>query len=194
MQKGFAPIIILVGILVIATIGGAFYLDRQAVPKPAQPQNPVATPQITPSQTPLKSDSNFVFRYGIGARNELDTFKKKFTKDMVSDPSITIDFYLSQDEMNKIYNKMQEINFFDYPDKFSVNVPSGEPVGNITPCSSYYFKVVSDSSTKELSWDDCITNKNEKADKLRELIVYIESIIESKIEYKQLPTPKAGYL
>lgn len=50
MQKGFAPILILVGILVIAAIGGAFYLGKQTS-KPSQPQNQVVTSQATPSST-----------------------------------------------------------------------------------------------------------------------------------------------
>lgn len=101
---------------------------------------------------------------------------------------------LTKEEMSKIYQKMLEINFFDYPDKFSVTAPIGEAVGMVTPCSSYYFKVANDSRIKELSWADCVTNKNERADKLRELIRYIQSIIESKKEYRELPTPKGGYL
>lgn len=48
MQKGFAPIIILVGILVIAAIGGVFYLGKQTS-KPTQPQQVISP--MTPSPT-----------------------------------------------------------------------------------------------------------------------------------------------
>ncbi len=89
---------------------------------------------------------------------------------------------------------MVEINFFDYPDDFSVSVPSGEVVTGITPYSSYYFKVKHDSKIKELWWDDDITNRDEKAEKLRELIELIRNIIETKEEYTKLPTPRGGYV
>lgn len=137
---------------------------------------------------------NFIFRYGVRAKNELDTFDKTYTKDMVMGPPVKIIMSLSKEELTRIYQKMLEINFFDYPDKFFITVPIGEPIGEVTPYSSYYFKVVYDSKIKELSWDDYILNKSEKADKLRELIRYIKNIIESKPEYKKLPQPKGGYI
>ena len=56
----------------------------------------------------------------------LDTFKGTYTKDMVMDPSITVPLSLSEEEMDRIYQKMVEIDFFNYPDKFSVSVPPGE--------------------------------------------------------------------
>lgn len=137
---------------------------------------------------------NFIFKYGIEAGNELDTFKRTYTKDMVEDPPVKVEMSLSKEEMGRIYQKMLEIKFFDYPEKFSVTVSPGEPVGRVTPNPSYYFKVTSDSKVKELWWDDNITNKDEKAERLRELVEYIISIIESKREYKELPPSRGGYL
>lgn len=55
MQKGFTPILILVGILVIALVGtGAYYLGTKKAEN--QPQNPVQT-QVVTSQTPQPSPS-----------------------------------------------------------------------------------------------------------------------------------------
>lgn len=48
MQKGQAPVLILIGILIIMTAaGGAFYLGRQTTPKPSP--NPVVTSTTLPS-------------------------------------------------------------------------------------------------------------------------------------------------
>lgn len=57
MQKGFAPILILVGVLIIAAVaGGAYYLGKSQISKPQPTITPVATqtPQPTsmPSSTP----------------------------------------------------------------------------------------------------------------------------------------------
>jgi hypothetical protein len=141
-----------------------------------------------------ESDFNLIFKYGITARNELNTFKGTYTKDMVMDPPITVELSLSKGEMDRIYQKMVEIDFFDYPDKFSVSVPPDEPIGMVTPYASYYFKVEYDSQIKELRWEDEITNPDEKADRLRELIMFIRDIVESKEEYKKLPEPTSGYI
>jgi len=89
---------------------------------------------------------------------------------------------------------MLEIDFFDYPEVFSVNVALGGLVKMITPHSSYYLKVEYDSVIKELRWEDEIINEDDQADKLRELFKLIRDIIESKEEYQKLPEPAGGYL
>jgi hypothetical protein len=141
-----------------------------------------------------ESDFNFIFKYGVMARNELDTFQGSYAKDMVLGLPARTQLYLSEEEMDRIYQKMVAIDFFNYPDEFSVSTVPGEPIGMVTPHASYYFKVEYNSQIKELSWDDDITNPDEKADKLRELISLIRDIIESREEYQKLPEPRSGYL
>ena len=143
---------------------------------------------------PEAAGFNLEFRYGVTAGNILDTFKGTYTKDMVIDPPIIIELSLSEEEKDIICQKMIEIDFFNYPDEFSVNVPPGEMIGLVTPHNSYYFKVEYDSRIKELRWEDDITNPDEKADRLREPITLIRSIIESKEEYQELPEPTSAYL
>ena len=151
-------------------------------------------PLVSKQPMPDESNLNLIFKYGVGARNELDTFQGTYTKDMILDPSITVNLSLSNDEVDGIYQKMIEIGFFDYPEEFSVYVPPGESIGMVTPHSSYYFKVEYDSKVKELWWNDEIVNRDEKAERLRELIRLIIDIIESKEEYKKLPSPRGGYM
>jgi len=139
------------------------------------------------------SNFNLIFKYGVTARNELNTFAGTYTKDMIMDPSITVELSLTEEELDRIYQKMLEIDFFDYPDEFSVYVAPRRLTVIVTPYSSYYFKVEYNSSIKELRWEDEIKNRNEEADKLRELIGLIRDIIESKEEYQKLPEPSGGY-
>ncbi len=141
-----------------------------------------------------ESSFNLVFQSGVGARNRLDTFNGTFTKDMIMEPSIKVKLSLSEEELDSIYQKMMEIDFFNYPDRFSVTVPPGESTIIVTPYESYYFKVRYGSRVKELWWEDEIKNENIEADRLRELIELIWSIVQSKEEYKKLPPPKGGYL
>ena len=140
-----------------------------------------------------QSNFNLIFRYGVGVGNELNTFNGTYTRDMVMDPTITVNLSLSEEELDIIYQKMLEIHFFDYPDEFSVSTAAGS-FAIMTPYSSYYFRVEYNSSVKELRWKDEIINPDEKADRLKELIKLIRDIIESKEEYKSLPEPTGGYM
>ncbi len=146
------------------------------------------------ASTMVAGDFNFIFKYGFSGRNTLDTFKGTFTKDMGLDAPVTIPLSLTQEEKDKIYQKMIEIDFFHYPDKFSVILPSGEIEERVTPYSTYYFKVISGGETKELLWSEKVTNSEARADSLRELISLIKGIIESREEYKQLPEARSGYI
>ena len=142
--------------------------------------NPIYLPQ---------GDFNLVFKYGVGAKNELNTFRGMFTKDMVSDPSITIRLTLSKQELAQIYQKMVEIGFFNYSDSFPLRQD-----GSVTPSSDYYLKVENGSRTKEVRW-----NSNSQLDTnvdkgLHETADLIRSIIEQKLEYKILPPPRSAYL
>jgi len=99
---------------------------------------------------------------------------------------------LTNSDLNRILDKMNEINFFEYPDTFVV--PTGDTVTIITPSSTYKFEVSYKSSNKYLYWSDHIVQASDNAARLRELIALIEEIIESKSEYLQLPPANGGYL
>ena len=140
------------------------------------------------------SDFNLIFKYGVGAKNVLNTFQGTYTRDMVVGPPIPVRLCLSEKELDNIYQKMVEIDFFGYPDKFHVLVLHGGVAGRVTPYSTYYFKVkYNNSEIKELVWADNIISEDERADNLRELIKFIIEIIESKPGYKRLPEPRGGY-
>jgi hypothetical protein len=146
------------------------------------------------ADTTQEGEFNFILKYGVMAKNEIDTFHNTVTKDLIMDPSITISLSLTEGEMDEIYQKMVEIDFFNYPDEFKVIVPEGELIHLVTPYYSYYFRVEKDAMVKELKWEDEIMNPDEKADRLRELISLIRDIVESRPEYQVLPEPSGGYL
>ncbi len=143
-------------------------------------------------ESPGDSTFNLIFKYGVDAKNILNTFEGTYTKDMIPDPPIATKLSLTREELDTIYKKMVDIDFFSYPDVFTIPVKD-EYVGMITPYQSYYFKVQHGSGIKELSWEDSITNQNNDADRLRELTKCIREIAESKNEYKKLPPPRGGY-
>lgn len=141
----------------------------------------------TPSQNPpvgSPTSFNLIFKYGVGAKNELNTFDQTYTKDMIMNPPVTIKFKLSDSDLAGIYQKISDLKLFDISQPTKGNMM-------VTPCSSYYLKVEIDSSEKEMSWSNC---RGKIDDKLQQFTEYIISIIKSKEEYKKLPTPRGGYL
>lgn len=143
------------------------------------------------------SDFNFIFRYGVGAKNVLNTFQGTYTKDMVMDPLITTQLALTEEEMGRVRQKMTEIDFFNYPEIFAVDPRiSGNIVeAEVTPYSSFYFKVQNGAQTKELQWDNkYIMTEDVQAGKLKDLIRLVIGIIQSKPEYQALPPPRSGYM
>jgi hypothetical protein len=143
--------------------------------------------------SPEDRDFNVKLRYGIGARNELNTFQNTYTKDLILDGTIIAPFLLSDEELHQIRNKMDEIGFISYPDTF-VAVTTDTISQWIEPHATYDFKVKLNSSVKYLYWNDAIINQNAQAIKLRELTRLIRTIIESKPEYSRLPPARGGYM
>ena len=127
---------------------------------------------------------NFIFRYGVGGKNEINTFDQTYTKDMVIDPPIKIKFKLADGEPAEIYQKINDLNLFN-------KNPVLNTFSQMAPCSNYHLKIQTGSIQKELSWNDC---RSEIRDEFRQFANYLINIIESKEEYKKLPTPKGGYL
>jgi len=143
--------------------------------------------------SPESRDFNLRLRYGIGAKSELNTFQNTYTKDLILDGTVTAPFVLSDAELQEIKRKMIEIDFFSYPDTFTL-VRTDTIVVSLEPYPTYNFEVKYNSSIKRLHWDDGIITSNQKATRLRELIALIRTIIEAKPEYRQLPPARGGYL
>ena len=133
-------------------------------------------------------DFNFVFNYGVNAKNGLNTIKGEYTKDMVIDPSVTTNLILSNEEMNSIYLDMKKINILNYPENFN-------PKSNImqTPFQTYSIKIVINGKEKNIYWKDENVSGTKEAMRLRELFKKIEDIIINKEEYKKLLPANGGY-
>jgi len=148
--------------------------------------NSTSTENKLPASIP--EDFNFVFNYGINAKNQLDTIKGEYTKDMVTDSSITTSLKLSDEEMNTIYSEMKKINILSYPKIF-------KPKSNAqqTPFDTYSIKIIADGSEKNISWNDENVSEAKDAVQLRKLFKIIQEIIINKDEFKKLPEPKNTY-
>jgi hypothetical protein len=175
---------ITIGILItgitIGVIAGIFIRDKGYKPH-----------QINPPPRP--EHFNFIFKYGPMAKNVLNTFNGTYTWDMVIDPPVTINMTLTEDDLIRIFSKMIEINFFDYPEVFVV--PQKDVYGYVEPFDRYRFFVEYRGFKKTVKWNAgaIYKKRNNEATALKELCNLIIEIIESKPEYKTLPKPRSGY-
>ena len=135
------------------------------------------------------SDFELIVRYGVGARNELNTFNGTYTHDMIIDPPITTNLTLTIEEKWPTLQRIEEMDFFNLPSSFPVN-----PHMWVTPQVDYYIKVQNGSQTKEVSWNDNSLVESSIENSLDQLVIHIRGVIEQKLEYKALPTPNGGYL
>lgn len=142
------------------------------------------------ANVPLTEGFNFIFDFGVQGQNQLNTLSGIFTKDMIRDPSTTTKLELSKSEMDSIYRKMIEIDFFNYPDKL---IPQ-DTVAFFAPSSSYKFKVIKNKGLKTLEWSDNLFTNDTRIDPLRELIKLMRRFIEAKETYKKLPPANGIYL
>ena len=138
---------------------------------------------------------SFILKYGVGAKNIINTFDHTYTKDLVSGPDTSILLHLSSQELDTIRLEMDRIHILDYPKIFAPPW-SDNPNGmekSVNPSSSYYFKIQIDNHLKEITWGDSNESEIKMAVNLRNLIFKIIKIVASKEEYKKLPRPHARY-
>jgi hypothetical protein len=135
---------------------------------------------------------NILIRYGVNARNELNTFNDTVTKDLILDGTVTIKLILSRADFDSIESRMLSIDIFSFPDTF-VALHS-DTVSFIEPHETYVLKVRRDSRWKDVFWEDSIISSDPRRTKLREAIEFIRRLVESKPEYKQLPPARGGYM
>ncbi len=130
---------------------------------------------------------NFVFRYGVGAINELNTINQTYTKDMVKDPPVTVGMVLTDAEKIAVWNRLYLLKLAQEAEK-----PKGQTVNaDRSPCSNYYLHMWIDSTQKEFAWDNCQGQIDADSQEFTDFII---QLIESKEEYRSLPAPRGGYL
>ena len=157
----------------------------------------VSAPKV-PEATHVTYDttSNIIFRWGVSGAvnmNELDTVQGYFIKDMVNKAPVRTSLDLSQDELDAIFQKMVDMDFFSYPRGFNPTL-EGEVIGVPSHFSNYYLEFRNESGKKIVQWSSRYWAPNDiRYQNLFELSGLIQDIIEAKPEYQRLPEPTGGY-
>lgn len=128
---------------------------------------------------------NFIFKYGVMYKNELDTFKDTYTKDLVIDGERTTTLKLSREDRQRIYECMQEIDIRDY---------RGVQQGLFfMPQSGFQFEIQMKEEKISIDWIGGF-REDPKDQNFKRLVTLIQEIIESKDEYRDLPEANGYYL
>lgn len=128
--------------------------------------------------------------YQYGYKDELNTFRGTYQKDLIMDGSIKIPFGLTADEQTMIIEKVLSINFFSFPD--TIHRQAGVLV--FPDHSPDLLRIKYENQDKTVVWYYPRDPDSEYSAKLAELTKLIRQIIEAKSEYKKLPAARGGYL
>lgn len=149
------------------------------------------------SKNDVPSDFGFILKYGIGAKNIIDTFEDTFVKDLVTAGTVETKLSFSNEEIEQIYNRMQSISILDYPTNYAPpysDNPEPGVVRIVTPHITYNLHLTMNSESKDINWEDTNGSDISKAKDLRSLFSYIDGIIKNKEEYNELPEAVGGYM
>ena len=143
-------------------------------------------------ETTIEPEPQFVqvfFKYGFF--NELNTFNNTYKKDLVLDGSVTVTFWLTADEQNRIISKANEIDFFTLPD----TLEGDTTLMVIDPNPGYQtIRIKNENNDKTVNWIYPLNYSDSSVVKALELYDFMISIIEAKPEYKKLPPSRGSYL
>jgi hypothetical protein len=137
----------------------------------------------------MPNDFAFSVQFGVGSKNEINTFDDTVTKDLVVDGTITKKIPLKKEEIKRVYQKMKQINVLEPKElepkkKSCMQTPYGE--------DKWEIELNGETITFYLSEEYCKPTRDAK--QLIELRNYILDIVLNKDEYKKLPEPSGGYM
>lgn len=148
-----------------------------------------------PEYTPVTENAtgaakfSFILRYGVEARNELNTQAGTFRKDLIVAGSITSKLKLADQELQEIQKDMASMNIVAYPDIFDEKLHMKQ-----MPYITYDLTIQYNGKSQHILWRDCGSSQSKQAVQLRTLCNKIIKMIEGKPEYKKMPPVKGAYL
>lgn len=160
---------------------------RPAIWKLAEGLAPVVVGGGADVPATMPADFNFVLRYGVEAKNVLDTRRGTFIHDMIMKPSIVTDLALAPEEVAEIYARLRDIDFWSYPSSLKSEV-------GVEPSARYEMAVSGGDLEHATGGSDLHYAASLRAVALWKLIERVQEMIMATDAYKALPEPVGGYL
>jgi len=135
----------------------------------------------------MPEDFDFSVRFGITARNEINTFEDRVTKDLIANGTATAQLSLTEDEMKGVYERMKKIRILR-----DLRLEARDGCLQV-PYEEEYWTIQIDGEIREYYWtqEKCTLTKD--AQQLRELRQTIFNIVKQKSAYQELPEAVGGY-
>jgi hypothetical protein len=150
------------------------------------------------------ADFSFRFEFGCESPDIMDTQSGSFTRLWHDDvpsakiqprpafvqPSATIPLQLSNDQMARIAEAVEQARFWEYPTDFTRSgrgVPAeATSITTMVPYQSYRLEVRRAGRVQSVSWDDKSSPSSEEANRLRNLFALIRTIVYEYPAVRQL--------
>ncbi len=182
-MKRFLLLFIVIGLMLAGC-------SKNSTTQGDSPSNePDSTIQAMPKAMP--NDFGFSVLFGIGKKNEINTFNETVTKDLIEDGTTTVDIALTEEEMNEVYERMKEINIKET--KELVPKPINDSICSQEPYEEDEWKITINGETITHSVSGTYCEPTDDAKQLLELRKFVFSKIKSKEQYIGLPGSKGGY-
>ena len=107
-------------------------------------------------------DFVFELKFGVRAKNILDTENGTFTKDMILDPNITINLVLSNRELDLIWKSIVDNDFYNLSDQSAARASS------VSPVYEYLMTVSADGYFKKFDRNICCPHPGEEGKIIRD--------------------------
>ena len=126
------------------------WIDKDAVDRALTAENSI-------SDDIISIDFNFILKYGVGAKNMINTFNGTYRKDLITTSTEETELHLTDEDMQEIYKKMKAINILNYPSDYNPPYSDNPKPGverHVEPNQTYILELAIDGVTKRITWVD----------------------------------------
>ena len=145
---------------------------------------------VSAERVPLRVEQGVKVYFKYGFRNEVDTFKGTYTKDLVVDGTITVSFSFSAAEQDSILQAMAQSEFYSMPDTL-YPIPGLLIFPNAGP---QILRVEYQGAIKSVVWFYLLDQTDPRNEAALNLFQRIRQLVESTEIYSRLPPAVGGYI
>lgn len=180
-------IILIIGIIWLVTACMPEETSREE--QPTDLEKPTEKLQTMPEEMP--DDFQFSVQFGVHAKNEVNTYDGRVTKDLIDHGTATAELLFTAAERAQIYEHMREINVF--AEKKFIPADADETMCVQEPPEDEEWKITANGQEVGFQISGQFCESTDDAKKFRQLRNEIWKIVETKEAYRQLPEVVGGY-